>query len=75
MKLISYKSKKTDRVGIFYEGKVFDLQKSAASLKIKLPSTMKEFLEGETKFMNLARKVFNAIKKDKIKSGLKYNRS
>jgi fumarylacetoacetate (FAA) hydrolase len=74
MKLVSYKEKKKDRVGIFYEGKVYDLQKSALSLKIKLPSTMKEFLEGEKKSITLATKVFNAIKKGKVKSGLKHSR-
>lgn len=73
MKLVSYKSKKADRVGIFYNEKVYDLQKSASSIKIKLPSTMKEFLEGEKKFMNLAKKVFNSIKKGRIKSELKYS--
>lgn len=71
MKLISYKTKKTDRAGIFYKDKVYDLQKSAASMKIKLPSTMKELLEGENQTMNLAKKVFENIKKGKIKSGLK----
>lgn len=73
MKLISYKSKKTDRIGILFEDKVYDLQKSASSLKIKLPSNMKEFLEGEYKTMKEAEKVFSAIKKGKVKGGMKYS--
>ena len=73
MKFVSYQKKDEDRVGILYEKKVYDLQKSASVLRIKLPSTMKKFLEGETSFMKLAENVFEAIKKGKIKQGLKYS--
>lgn len=73
MKLVSYLNKKEERLGIFYNEKVYDLQKSASSVKIKLPSTMKKFLEGKDTFMKLAQKVFEVIKKGKIKTGLKYN--
>lgn len=74
MKFVSYLNKKEERLGILFNDKVYDLQKSASSIKIKLPSTMKKFLEGETAYMKLAHSVFEAIKKEKIKSGLKYNR-
>ena len=73
MKFISCLNKKEERLGIIYGDKVYDLQKFAASIKIKLPPTMKKFLEGEEAFMKLARKVYDAIKKGKIKSGLKYS--
>ena len=73
MKFVSYQIKKEDRVGIFYNEKVYDLQKSASSLKTKLPSTMKKFLEGEDASMKLAKKVFEAIKKGKMKSSYDYN--
>jgi fumarylacetoacetate (FAA) hydrolase len=73
MKLVSYKSKKTDRVGILFEDKVYDLQKSAASLKVKLPSTMKEFLDDESGAMKKALTVNSAIKKGKVKGGMKYS--
>jgi fumarylacetoacetate (FAA) hydrolase len=73
MKFISYINKNEERLGILFNDKVFDLQKSASSIKIKLPSTMKKFLEGETASMKLAHKVFEVIKKGKIKTGLKYN--
>lgn len=73
MKLISYKSKKSDRVGILFEDKVYDLQKSAASQKIILPSTMRELLNGESLALNEAYKVLSAIKKGRIKGGMKYS--
>ena len=63
MKFVSYQKKDEDRVGILYEKKVYDLQKSASLLRIKLPSTMKKFLEGETSFMKLAENVFRSHKK------------
>jgi fumarylacetoacetate (FAA) hydrolase len=73
MKFVSYQIKKEERVGIYYQEMVFDLQKSASALKIKLPSTMKKFLDGENDYMRLAKKVFDAIKKGKVKSGFKFN--
>ncbi|HMN24396.1 MAG TPA: fumarylacetoacetate hydrolase family protein [Ignavibacteriaceae bacterium] len=73
MKFVSYQNKKEERVGLYYQDKVFDLQKAASALKIKLPSTMKKFLEGESANMKLAKKVFEAIKKGKIKTGIKYS--
>lgn len=73
MKLISYKSKKSDRVGILFEDKVYDLQKSAASQKIILPSTMRELLNGESRALKEANKVLSAIKKGKVKGGIKYS--
>ena len=73
MKFVSYLNKNEERVGIYYQDKVFDLQKSASSLKVKLPSTMKKFLDGEIPNMKLAKKIFDEIKKGKIKSGTKYS--
>ena len=75
MKFVSYLNKKEERLGILFNDKVYDLQKSASSIKIKLPSTMKKFLEGEDESMKLAQKVFEAIRKDKIRSGIKYKRT
>lgn len=73
MKLVSYKKSKKQRLGIFYNEFIYDLQISAKKLKLDLPSTMKEFLEGETKSMKLAKKVFDAINNKKIKSRVKLN--
>ncbi len=74
MKLVSYKTKKADRVGILFGDLVYDLKRSAASLKIKLPSTMKEFLEDENKSMRDAKKVLSSIRKKKIRGGIKLSR-
>lgn len=75
MKLVTYKKDKEQRLGILYNDLIFDLQNSAKQLKIKLPSTMKEFLEGEKPFMRLAQKVYKEIKSGIIKSGLKSNKT
>ena len=71
MKLVTYQKSKKQRLGIFYNEFIYDLQTSAEKLKIDLPSTMKEFLEGETKSMKLAKKVFTAVKNKKVKSHIK----
>jgi fumarylacetoacetate (FAA) hydrolase len=71
MKLITYKLKTEQRLGILYNDYIFDLQNSARKLKLKLPSTMKEFLEGQFELMSLAKKVFSEIAKGKIKSDIK----
>lgn len=73
MKLVTYQKSKKQRLGIFYNEFIYDLQTTAKKLKLDLPSSMKEFLEGETKSMKLAKKVFDAIKNKKIKSRVKLN--
>lgn len=65
MKLVSYLTlKKEERVGFWQNGRLFDLEKSAKKLSIRLPSTIDSFLRGENKTMGLARKVFQAMLKD-----------
>jgi fumarylacetoacetate (FAA) hydrolase len=71
MKLVTYQKSKKQRLGIFYNEFIYDLQTSAEKLKIDLPSTMKEFLEGEKKSLKLANKVFDAVKNKKVKSRIK----
>jgi hypothetical protein len=73
MKLVTYQKSKTQRLGIFYNEFIYDIQTTAKKLKLDLPSTMKEFLEGEKKAMKLAKKVYDAIKNKKIKSRVKLN--
>lgn len=75
MKLITYQKGKEQRAGILHNNLIYDLQNSAKQLKIKLPSTMKEFLEGEKPFMRLAQKVYKEIKSGNINSGLKSNKT
>lgn len=71
MKLVTYQKGKESRLGIFDNNLIFDLQNSAKQLKIKLPSTMKEFLEGEVSSMRQAKKVFKEIQKGKVKTNIK----
>lgn len=71
MKLVTYQKAKENRLGIFHNNLIFDLQNSAKQLKIKLPSTMKEFLEGEVSTMRQAKKVFKEIQKGKIRTNIK----
>jgi fumarylacetoacetate (FAA) hydrolase len=71
MKLVTYQKSKKQRLGIFYNEFIYDLQSSAEKLKIDLPSTMKEFLEGEKKSLKLANKVFDAVKNKEVKSRIK----
>ncbi len=70
MKLVSYLDKFKERLGIYNDGIVYDLRKSASELKIELPSNMRNFLRGEDSFMDEAKKVSEQIKKGKIKSTL-----
>lgn len=71
MKLVTYQKAKQNRLGIFDNNLIFDLQNSAKQLKIKLPSTMKEFLEGEVSTMRQAKKIFKEIQKGKIRTNIK----
>lgn len=71
MKLVSYQGKKSHRAAILYENKLFDLERSAKILKLELPVTLKEFLDGESKSMKTAKQVVNGIKNKKVKSHIK----
>ena len=68
MKLVSYTTKKKDRLGLFVDGKIYNLQECAAGMGIELPNRMRRFLRGGDEFMNLARQVEQAIKEGKITS-------
>ena len=68
MKLVSYTTKKKDRLGLFVDGKIYNLQECAAGMGIELPNRMRRFLRGGDEFMNLARQVEQAIKDGKITS-------
>ena len=68
MKLVSYTTKKKDRLGIYVDGKIYNLQESAAGMGFELPNRMRRFLRGGDEFMNVARQVEQAIKEGKITS-------
>ena len=64
MKLVSYQSE-THRVGLWHEGKVFDMARTARSIGLELPSTMLELLQMEEHGMQAARRVFQYIINEK----------
>ena len=70
MKLVSYTLKKKDRLGIYYNDKVFDIQECAQGLGIELPSRMRRFLRGGEEMMSMARQVNEAIVDGKITSNV-----
>ena len=68
MKLVSYTTKKKDRLGLLVDGKIYNLQECAAGMGFELPNRMRRFLRGGDEFMNLARQIELAIKEGKITS-------
>ena len=68
MKLVSYTIKKKDRLGIFVDGKIYNLQEGVAGMGLELPNRMRRFLRGGDDNMNIARQVEQAIKEGKITS-------
>ena len=68
MKLVSYTTKNKDRLGLYVDGKIYNLQESAAGMGFELPKRMRKFLRGGDEFINIARQVELAIKEGKITS-------
>ena len=66
MKLVSYITTKEDKLGIFFEGEVYDLKSCATEIGLTLPDKMRKLLEGGDEMMNQARQVEKAIKEKKI---------
>ena len=58
MKLVSYSSKtETNRLGLFCNNAVYDLERSGKEIDLTLPTTMQELLNGGQSLMDLAHKV------------------
>ena len=69
MRLVSYKNKTyTQRLGLYLDGRILDLQKGGQELSLRLPSNMKEFLEGGKELLDLAKKVQEAYLAGEIKA-------
>jgi fumarylacetoacetate (FAA) hydrolase len=68
MKLVSYTLKKKDRLGIIYDGKVYDLNECALGLGFEIPGRMRNFLRGGDEMMNQAKQVNSAIAEGKLTS-------
>ncbi|MEW6051526.1 MAG: fumarylacetoacetate hydrolase family protein [Candidatus Zixiibacteriota bacterium] len=61
MKFVSIVTHKGDeRLGLWYDGDVIDVKEAAAHLSLDLPATMAEFLKGEDRYMDRARRVHEA---------------
>jgi len=68
MKLVSYTTKKKDRLGIYVDGKIYDLKECAAGMGLNIPRRMRRFLRSGEEMMESARTVEEAIKEGKITS-------
>jgi fumarylacetoacetate (FAA) hydrolase len=68
MKLVSYTIKKKDRLGIFIDGKIYDVEECGAGMGMEIPRRMRRLLEGGDEMMNQVRQVESAIKEGKITS-------
>jgi len=66
MKLVSYTTKKKDRLGIYLDGKIYDVEECAAGMGFELPRRMRRFLQKWESNLALAKKVEEAIKAGKI---------
>ena len=74
MKFVSFLNNSEERLGLFYQNKIYDLQNSGNELNIALPSTMGKFLNEFEKLFRQVAKVDEAIKAGKIKSGFEKDR-
>lgn len=62
MKLVSILTgRNEERLGFWYNGELFDAQAAGAALAVELPSTMAQFLTGEDRLMERARKVHEHV--------------
>ncbi len=67
MKFVSYLSHKgEERVGLFVNDRVYDLQQGASLVSETLPATMAAFLPGGADFMNRARRIAEAAAKGNL---------
>ncbi len=73
MKLVSYLDNKEERLGLFNEEKIYDLEKSGKELNLILPSKMNQFLNDFDNLREKAQKVDEAVKSGKIQSGIEKN--
>lgn len=70
MKLVSYSTKKKDQLGIYVNGKIFDLNECAEGMGIEMPSRMRRFLRGGEEMMITAKKIEEAILAGRISSSV-----
>lgn len=62
MKFVSFKSTADEeRIGLYVDGRVYDVRENARLIKLSLPSTMSEFLDGGERLMDRARRLEEEI--------------
>lgn len=66
MKLITYLSADEERLGLYHEGKIFDMKDSAFLLGVSLPSNMIDYLEGDLNIPERAKYLNDAVIAGKI---------
>ena len=68
MKLVSYTTKKKDRLGLYVENKIYNLRECAAGLGFELPNRMRGFLRNWEENLTIVKQVEEAIIEGKITS-------
>ena len=68
MKLVSYTFNVADNLGIFYNGKIYNVNIAGRQLGFDLPKRMKNFLRAGERTIRLTRQVNAAITRGEIKS-------
>ena len=75
MKLVSYLNNNEERLGLFNENRIFDLENSGKELNLELPSKMSEFLNNFEDLKGKAAKVDEAIKSGNIHTGIEHSKT
>ncbi len=70
MKFVSFLNNDEERLGIFYNNKIYDLKESGKLINLRFPSTMDRFLIESELNIKDAKKVEDEIKEGKIPSSL-----
>lgn len=71
MKFVSFFDNNTERLGLFYNDRIYDLKDAAAGYNITLPDNMLEFLWGGERNMELSRRVDEQIKSGNVETSYK----
>lgn len=75
MKLVSFINNNEERLGLFHEDKIYDLNLTGKELNLILPSTMSEFLNNFENQKGNAKKIDETIKSGNIKSGIEKDKT
>lgn len=66
MKFVSFLRDNSERLGLFYDNRIYDLKNTARKLNLNLPDNMLEFLWGGAVYMDRSRRVNEQIKSGNI---------